>query len=224
MPPEYVVRSTQRPPEFTGAVNGPVWSRAEWLEVAHFHPASSGHRPETRAAVLFDSTAIYVMFQVSDRYVRCTRSDYQSMVCRDSCVEFFFEPKPGLGYFNAEFNAIGTVHISFVEDPTRTPDGFVKFTRIPWSLGSAIRVYHSLDGIIYPEVASALEWTIEATIPLDLIESYTGNLGRLSGQTWRANFYKCADESSHPHWAAWAPIGEEPNFHQPQVFAPIHFA
>ena len=38
------------------------------------------------------------------------------------------------------------------------------------------------------------------------------------------NFFKCADDSSHPHWASWAPIGEALNFHQPQYFAPLRFA
>ena len=23
---------------------------------------------------------------------------------------------------------------------------------------------------------------------------------------WRANFYKCGDDTSHPHWAAWSPL------------------
>ncbi|MBI5094406.1 MAG: diguanylate cyclase, partial [Candidatus Hydrogenedentes bacterium] len=67
------------------------------------------------------------------------------------------------------------------------------------------------------------EWADEYPIPRALFETYVGPLGRIDGQTWRANFYKCGDETSHPHWASWAPIGEELNFHQPQYFAPIHF-
>jgi hypothetical protein len=46
----------------------------------------------------------------------------------------------------------------------------------------------------------------------------------LSGQTWRANLYKCADLSSHPHWGAWAEIGERLDFHQPSRFGEIAFA
>ena len=38
---------------------------------------------------------------------------------------------------------------------------------------------------------------------------------------WRGNFYKCADESSHPHWASWRPIGEKLDFHTPEFFGEI---
>jgi len=48
--------------------------------------------------------------------------------------------------------------------------------------------------------------------------------GTLAGTEWRANCFKCADETSHPHWASWAPIGEALNFHQPQYFGVFHFA
>jgi len=33
-------------------------------------------------------------------------------------------------------------------------------------------------------------------------EHYVGPLGPLTGQVWRGNFFKCAEDNSHPHWAA----------------------
>ncbi|MEW6117215.1 MAG: carbohydrate-binding family 9-like protein, partial [Nitrospirota bacterium] len=39
---------------------------------------------------------------------------------------------------------------------------------------------------------------------------------------WRANFYKCGDATSHPHWASWAPV-EALNFHLPHCFGTICF-
>lgn len=34
------------------------------------------------------------------------------------------------------------------------------------------------------------------------------------GTRWRANFYKCADKTSHPHWLTWAPVDyPKPKFH-----------
>jgi hypothetical protein len=45
----------------------------------------------------------------------------------------------------------------------------------------------------------------------------------LSGQAWRGNFYKCGDETSHPHWGMWAPIREGFTFHQPRFFGTLHF-
>ena len=40
---------------------------------------------------------------------------------------------------------------------------------------------------------------------------------------WRGNAFKCADETSHPHWASWAPIGEALNFHAPGWFGDLDF-
>lgn len=220
---EYTVKKTNAAPELSEGYDSPAWNRANELGIALFHPKSSEHRPRVRARLLHDDTAIYVQFNVSDRYVRCTRTDYQSMVCNDSCVEFFVQPKPDKGYFNFEVNAVGTLLLSYVEDPARTPDGFAKFTRSPWSVGKCVQIYHSLEGIIYPEWSHDVNWTVAYAIPRELFEVYVGPVGTLAGQTWRANFYKCGDETSHPHWAYWAPIGETLNFHQPEFFAPIHF-
>ena len=44
-----------------------------------------------------------------------------------------------------------------------------------------------------------------------------------SGQVWRGNFFKCAEDISHPHWAAWSPV-DEFNFHLPRCFGTIQFA
>ena len=198
---DLIVKNTAEAPELQGAWDGPVWERANELEITCYHPKSSQHHPRVRVRMLHDDTNIYLIFRVADRFVRCIRTDYQAMVCCDSCVEFFVQPHPDTrGYFNFEINAIGTLLVSYVEDPTRCPDGFAKFARLPWSVGSTIRVFHSLNGVIYPEITEPVDWTVEYAIPRTLFEAYLGPLGPLSGQVWRANFYKCADETSHPHW------------------------
>jgi hypothetical protein len=76
--------------------------------------------------------------------------------------------------------------------------------------------------VVEPEHTGDIEWFVEYHVPLALFEHYTGELGCLSGQEWRVNFYKCADHTSHPHWAAWVPV-QELNFHRPQDFAPMRF-
>jgi hypothetical protein len=57
-----------------------------------------------------------------------------------------------------------------------------------------------------------------------VLAPYCGPLALADGQRWRANCFKCADQSSHPHWASWAPIGEVLNFHQPASFGVFEFA
>jgi hypothetical protein len=42
--------------------------------------------------------------------------------------------------------------------------------------------------------------------------------------TWRANFYKCGDKTSHPHWLTWNPVDKpRPDFHLPQYFGTLVF-
>ncbi|MBF0230732.1 MAG: hypothetical protein HQK63_14285 [Desulfamplus sp.] len=41
---------------------------------------------------------------------------------------------------------------------------------------------------------------------------------------WRANFYKCADKTSHPHWLTWSPVDfPKPNFHIHESFGILKF-
>jgi hypothetical protein len=56
------------------------------------------------------------------------------------------------------------------------------------------------------------------------MEPYCGPLRPVRGQRWRANAFKCGDQTSHPHWASWAPIGEALNFHQPGRFGWLELA
>ena len=45
-----------------------------------------------------------------------------------------------------------------------------------------------------------------------------------TGVSWRANFYKCADKTSHPHWLTWAEIDyPNPKFHLPDFFGRLDF-
>lgn len=178
----------------------------------------------TQVKALYDASNLYVRFRVADRYVRCRHTQYNAMVCQDSCVELFVQPKRDHGYFNFEFNCGGALLLSYIEDPTRTPDGFLKFTRVPEHLGRQVSIRHSLPKVMEHEIADPVTWYVGCRIPLTLLEQYVGPLGALPGQTWRGNFYKCADESSHPHWGSWTPQGEPLNFHRPEIFGEWHFA
>ena len=200
------------------------WSQALLARVEHFHPHGSDHRPTTDVRVLHDDEALYVRFDVQDRYVisRCTQ--YQDPVWRDSCVEFFAQPRADKGYFNFEINCCGVLLASYIEDPTRLPDGVInKCVRLPIELGSRLTVRSSLTGPIAKEIEADVAWWLEYRLPLAIMEPYLGPLGEVSGQTWRGNFFKCGDKTSHPHWAAWSPIGERLDFHQPDRFGELIF-
>ena len=219
----YTVHRTGTPPALEAAWDDPAWQTAETLTVGSFHPDSSGHRPLTRARMLHDGATLFGIFHVQDRYVLCRHLAYQGAVYRDACVEFFVKPRPDKGHMNFEMNCCGFLLCRYVEDPTRTPDNsFVKQSVLPAELGERIRLHGSLPGPIVEEIRTEVDWTLSFQIPVRVLEAFVGPLGVLSGQAWRANFNKCAEDCSHPHWATWAPIGPKLDFHQPDRFGTMY--
>jgi hypothetical protein len=199
-------------------------SRAECVSVDHFFAKSSSHRPRTTVRASHSGDSIHVHFNVEDRFVRAVAAKYHDAVWRDSCVEFFVKPRPDKGYFNFEFSANGQFLISYITNPERVEGGFKEFVKVPWDLARIVRVTTSLPGRIEPEIGEPVTWSLTAEIPVSLMEHYTGPLGPLSGQTWRGNFYKCGDATSHPHWGAWSPITSGESFHQPAFFGTLILA
>jgi len=174
--------------------------------------------------VLYDEAGLYVIFRAQDRYVICTRTEHQTLTSKDNCVEVYFQPFPDRGYLNFEMNCGGALLLFFITDPTRVEQGIFRRKEIvPKSLIDTMQIYHSLPSYIPIEITEPLTWTVEYFIPHSLFETYLGPLGAPETRSWRGNFHKCADESSHPHWGSWSPI-KEFNFHVLEYFAPMSFA
>ncbi|WP_428386902.1 carbohydrate-binding family 9-like protein [Mucisphaera sp.] len=216
--PTYTVQRAPRAPELEG--HDDLWHRAEPAEVAHAHPESSEHHPQTTARLLYDDTHLYLRFDVDDRYVIARNTEPNSPVYEDSCVEFFFQIHPNR-YINLEMNAIGAILLgSWQEEPRE--GGVVDPKHI-----EAIKRWTSLSGPIEEEIIEPITWHAALALPLSVIEDLAGPLKERKPAPdirWTANFYKCADKSSHPHWLTWSPIGERLWFHQPKYFGHLHFA
>jgi hypothetical protein len=219
---KYTVRRASVTPAMEPNWQDPIWGRAEALEVQHFRPESSDHRPRTSARLLHTAQGIHGILKINDRYVRCVRTNYWDEVWKDSCVEFFAQPRPDRGYFNFEFNCGGAFLCSYITNPERAPGGFKAFAKLPASIGKTIQARSSLPQRIEPELQEPVVWTLAFYIPFAVFEPYIGKLGPVSGQVWRGNFYKCADECSHPHWASWSPV-DVFDFHRPGCFGTILF-
>lgn len=77
--------------------------------------------------------------------------------------------------------------------------------------------------MVEPEITKPVVWHNAFFVPAALFTAYGGVRSPYSGQTWRGNFYKCADHTSHPHWLTWAPVDAH-NFHLPHCFERLVFA
>jgi len=219
----YTVHHCATAPALTADWNDPAWNVAETLEIKHFRPESSAHRPQTLARLLFSEASMHGIFLVRDRYVRCARQHYFDDVWKDSCVEFFVQPKSGQGYFNFEFNCGGAFLCNYITDWRLKNGWFTEATKLPLEIGQKVQVKSSLPRLVDPELTEPTDWTLQFFIPFGVLENYVGALGERRGQTWRGNFFKCAEEISHPHWAAWSAV-DEFNFHLPRCFGELRFA
>jgi hypothetical protein len=217
------VRRARNTDPARGAFDDPAWNLTSPVPIANYHARSSDHRPRSEVRLIYDAENLYIRYDVSDRYVVSKQTQPQASVCLDSCVEFFFAPAGKTGYFNLEINCGGTPLFHYVEDNRRTEQGFEKCAAVSAQHLSCLLIYHSMPKVVDPEIIEPTAWRVGCKLPLSVLENYVGPLGDLAAQSWRGNFYKCADRCSHPHWASWSPIGKNLDFHQPDRFAAIYF-
>lgn len=224
---EYRVNYLAEPAALTADWWAPVWQQADVITIDQFREESSRHRPITEARLLYSAAGIHGIFRVQDRYVRCVHTQFQDLVCKDSCVEVYFHPQTGQregnGYLNLEMSGNGTLLSYYITNAERAPGGFKEFVKLTPEQGRQVAIRTTLPPVVEPELSEPTEWCLQFFLPFSVLEEYVGPLGSPSGQTWRCNLFKCADESSHPHWASWQPVPEL-NFHMPETFGVIRFA
>jgi hypothetical protein len=219
---KYSILLTRKPPEMDRLWSGRAWKNIPALKVSCYRQESSAHQPETQCKLLYDRNCLYGIFRVKDRYVRCVHDRFQSEVYKDSCVEFFVQPKNTGGYFNFEFNCGGTLLASYITDPTRIAGRVREFIPLTPEDDLQIKRYSNLPRIVEPEITRSIVWFLGFSIPFAILGKYAGALAKVSGQVWRANFYKCGNETTMPHWVSWSPLNEL-NFHLPADFGEIEF-
>ncbi|MCG8615775.1 MAG: carbohydrate-binding family 9-like protein [Desulfobacterales bacterium] len=178
------------------------------------------HLPKAEFKLAYDTDALHLKFRVADRYVLARAKEDQGDVWKDSCVELFFTPGTDIspGYFNLEMNCGGTMLFHFQERPRKDKviigdDDCRRIERV-----------HAMPKFIDPEITDEVTWTVGYRLPVALLEKYCPVIRPRPGVIWRANFYKCADESSHPHWLTWAGVDRpRPDFHRPEFFGQVEF-
>ncbi len=209
-----------KPPQIDGNWDKPPWRTIASEAIHRPMERTAGHLPKTEFKIAYEDTALCLIFRVEDRYVRAIAPQHQVAVCGDSCVEFFFTPGPdtALGYFNLEMNCGGKLLFRFQRAPGES------VVELPESAYRKIAIAHSLPKHVDPELKEPVTWTVEYRLPLGILTGYCQVIPPAPGVMWRANFYKCADQTSHPHWLTWAPVSfPRPQFHLPEFFETLEF-
>lgn len=218
---EYLIHKTSKVPlfswnHFDGAENGVL---------NNIGGPETDHPPQTMFRLLHDKRNIYGIFEVREIGVLAKQTAFQSMVCMDSCCEFFFQPSGKDGYFNLEMNAGGTFLMYYIRDPKPDPGSGLPSDYTPLSIreGNFITVKTDLPHYIPEPVMKETLWHLMFTIPLEALEPYCGRIESLDGQIWRGNFYKCSDGTQWPGWLTWADL-DSSSFHEPESFQKLIFA
>jgi len=198
----------------------PQWQKANAIDLKNYMGAMPKFKPAVQAKMMYDDANVYVIFKVEDRYVHCIANQINGRVWEDSCVEFFFSPDTNFPerYFNLETNCGGTALMHYHASPKKeNQDLEVEDIK-------KVEIAHSMPPLVDPEITEPTTWTLEYRIPLAVLEKVSAVSRPAQGVTWRANFYKCADKSSNPHWITWSPVeNDKPNFHLPGYFGVLEF-
>lgn len=173
------------------------------------------NKPEVTFKIGYGEQEIFLKFIVREHFVKAQMTRSNQQVYEDSCVEFFVAPSNDGIYFNFEFNAIGTILMG--RGKSRHDDRLCDPAVI-----SHIRRSGTLGTEPFDERRGDQLWELTVAIPYDIFlpEGMTSP----AGVTIRANFYKCGDKLSHPHYLSWNPIEtESPDFHRPEYFGTLRF-
>lgn len=196
------------------------WNNTFWKGIKALtldsHRKESLQQPTVVVKVCHTKSEIILFWKVKEDEIVCKHKNHFDKVYEDSCVEFFVKPFNAVGYFNFEINCNSKILSYYITDWVRNESGKLKeFKRLPISDLEEINISSK---IYYDDN----EWFLLTQIP-KLILLNNSELNELNfTNPWKANFYKCADKSSKPHWSSWNPVSEL-NFHQPNDFGEITF-
>jgi len=173
------------------------------------------YKPGVKFAIAYSDREIFLKYYITEDYFKAEKTETNQMVCEDSCVEFFVSPVDDGIYYNLEFNGIGTILLG-------TGTGRADSKRADPAIISRIRRKSSVGNKPVTEKKGRFEWFITIAIPVEVF--FHHKIGDLKGKTFRANFYKCGDMLSVPHYVTWNPVGtENPDYHQPEYFGMLKF-
>ncbi len=169
------------------------------------------HLPLVELHLAYTEEGLWLDYAVDGQDIRTLSPADGNYVHTDSCVEFFMQHEAGDSYINFEFNAAGICyaahHQSIEESTLLSEEEFNSIKRWGSHLGQKLNIENE-----------AVQWYLTVFIPWQTMGYKDGK----APKNFRANFYKCGDETAHPHFVSWNAIAEEnPAFHRPQFFGEV---
>ena len=213
----YTARRASSPIVVDGRLDEAAWRAAE--RSPRFADLIGGNPGvhDTRAAVLWDDTYLYVGYWVEEPFVEATLTERDAPIYKDNDVELFIAGRDA--YYEFEINAFGTIYeVLFIWERefegsgyARRPEfdrtrpgvrpfngvGFTKHPRGPrigywnWDMPGLETAVH-VDGTINDNKDRDRGWTVEMRIPWRSLEPLAMPDGRAlpprDGDEWRMDF------------------------------------
>lgn len=184
----------------------PIWDRVPVGAISHYHwETKAPYRPKSFFQLCFvKNKGVFARLWSDETQLRtvCTRRD--DPVWEDSCLECFLQPIADGGYLNVEMNPRGVFLAQW---------GKSRADRV------FIRTLTETSPVVTP-LAVRDGWGVELFVPCALLQQLSGEPFLAAAGSYRFNCFKCGDNTAHPHFAAFAPMGENPpGFHNPAHFA-----
>ncbi len=187
----------------------PDWSAIPSLPIDQVHKTDTA---PVRAwgQVAYNGNSLFVRLRAEEAHIRMEESGPLAKTWEDSCLEFFFRPmESDPRYINLEITPNGSY---FMGIGTGKPDVMRLIPQVPEN-GLQPKVVFFDGG-----------WEVSYELPYPLIRRLFPAFDPKSGDTLRANCYKCGDKTAQPHWLSWSRVEAQPlNFHTPQYFGTMIF-
>jgi hypothetical protein len=173
------------------------------------------YKPSVAFSIASSDKELFLKYYVAEKCFKADHTKSNQEVYEDSCVEFFVSPGGDNGYYNFEFNGIGTCLMG-------RGTGRNDRVRLDSEIISRIRRMSTMGNKPVGEIHGDITWSITIAIPFGVFTNHEENI--FAGKEIRANFYKCGDKLTVPHYVTWNPVGtEKPDFHRPEFFGFIKF-
>lgn len=201
----------------TGNDNRTMWEEIPCLYINNYPWGRGWYKPITEVRMFYTEEHINLKFTSDDIHLKAIFENQNDTVCKDNCVEFFFNPNPKYDsrYINIEMNVIGAARIGIGTNRENRK-----------LLNPNLDIFKIKTTVNKNNISSYKKsnWSVEYCIPFCFIERLYGKVNIHSGSIIKGNFYKCGDDTKYPHFGCWNPImSSYPDFHRPEFFGDIVF-
>ena len=166
-------------------------------------------KPHVQFKIAHNKKAVSIQYDIWESELLARYSNHNDPVHKDSCVEFFIAFEGEQNYYNFEFNFLGICHAAWGSDRHNRQlfsSETIELIQIRTHINRAIK-----------EGLPPRNWQLSLMFALAVF-SFT-KMETLKGRKATANFYKCGDDLSTPHFITWIPIQVEiPDFHLKSFF------